>query len=208
VIEDRVKAGVQGRKLTREVAGHDFAMAVEIAGAIEHPWYRCQALTIAASHVSDLAAARTVLNRALAAAHELDEPNRIVTVASWPLRALITRDLADQSAEVNRLLGIIQSEPHSLRRADALFSLLEAVFTNAPLRERVLSSLLSSLAVSHGWRAERIWGGTVLLMAGAGLEAARPILERMPEGKARRRAIRDLEKSEHFGPHWIDYFRG
>lgn len=206
-VEHDVKAGVQGRARARQLASQDPASAVEVANAINHPWYRSQALTIAAENISDSATARNVLRRALAAAHELQEPNRIVTVASWPVRAMLSRDF-DQDADVSRLLDIIQTEPHSLRRANALFALLEAVFTNEALRQRVLSSLLASLAVSHGWRAERVWGFTVLLMAGAGPEAARPIFESMPEGRSKRRTRRDLERSEYVGPRWIHYFRG
>lgn len=206
--EHDVKAGVQGRTRAQQLAARDPEKAVEVAEAINHPWYRCQALTMAAENMPDAASARRVLERALAAAHELQEPNRIVTVSSWPLRALLRNDWPDQSAEVGRLLEIIETEPHSLRRANALFALLEGVFTRESLRERVLSSLLSSLAVSHGWRAERIWGFTVLLMAGAGPEAARAVFESMPEGKARRRTRRDLEKSDYVGPRWIHYFRG
>jgi hypothetical protein len=120
---------------------------------------------------------------------------------------MLSRDF-EQDAEVSGLLDIIQTEPHSLRRADALFALLKGVFTNEALRQRVLSSLLASLAVSHGWRAERVWGFTVLLMAEAGPEAARPIFESMPEGRGKRRTLRDLERSEYVGPRWIHYFRG
>ena len=79
-----------------------------------------------------------------------------------------------------------------MRRADALSFLFGAVFSEAKLRERVLSALLASLSVSHGWRSERLLSFAALRMAAVGMEEAREIWARMPEGRQKRRTAREL----------------
>ena len=193
---ENAKAGVQGRARVQQLVATDVRAAIERAEAIEHPWYRSQALATASTALSDPDAARAVLERAIAAAHELTEPNRIVTVASGPIRALVERGLGVSQAEIDRLLAIIATEPHTLRRADALFHLFRAVYGNRALRERVRSALLAALARSHGWRAARLTRFTALLVAADDAASARRIVETMTESREKRRAVAQLERME------------
>ena len=102
--------------------------ALELARRIVDPWFRCQALSIAAVHERDRRARERAIQDAFAAATELTDPNRIVTVASWPVKALaLTRNHGKASAEVDRLLRIIAAEGSPVRRADALRYLLGSV---------------------------------------------------------------------------------
>jgi hypothetical protein len=188
-IDSLVSSDVQDRARVHQFITSDVGKAFEIASAMGHPWYRCQALA-AVGDVLPEAKARVALDRALRAAHELTEPNRIVTVASWPVGVWVRRGLGDISGEIEKLLAIIATEPHSLRRADALSWLIGSVAPDDKLRERVLSAFLASLHASHGWRAERLWANLVLLMREHDASAAQNVLHAMPEGRAKRRLSR------------------
>ncbi|MCU1244963.1 MAG: hypothetical protein JWN02_873 [Acidobacteria bacterium] len=179
--------GVEGRSRVHDLVKSDVSAAWKTARAIEHPWYRCQALSTVGAALKG-PQAEVSLRQALAAAHELTEPNRIVTVASWPIGVFVRRGIGDVTAEVERLLSIIAAEPHTLRRGHALFSLLGAVFSDPRLRARVFAPLLPALTRSHGWRANRLMELTVVLMAAESPDAAAEVLRAMPEGRERRRA--------------------
>ena len=102
--------------------------ALEVARGIEDPWFRCQALSIAAVHASGRRSQQRAIDDAFAAANELDQANRVVTVSSWPVKALaLAGDLPSISSEVERLLTLISTESSPVRRADALRYLLGAV---------------------------------------------------------------------------------
>jgi len=99
-----------------------------MARMIADPWFRCQALSIAAVHTSDRRARDRAISDAFAAANELNEPNRVVTVSAWPVKALaLTGDDKQVEREVTRLLGLISREASPVRRADALRYLFGAV---------------------------------------------------------------------------------
>ena len=191
-ISDHVKTGVQGRARVKQLIRVDAVEALRVAEDIKHPWYRCQALSLVGEALPDAAASLSVLGKAIQAAHELSEPNRVVTVASWPIKVLLKRTSYDPAAEIQWLLRLIATEPHSLRRSTALFALLEGVFAEPTLRTRVLSALLESLSVSHGWRAERLWRLTTLAMMAESPESAYAIFQAMPEGKEKRRVARQI----------------
>jgi len=100
--------------------------ALRRARGIDEPWFRCQALTFVAAAENDPKARERLVREALSAADEQSEPNRIVTVSAWPLRVMSRSGTQDAlEKEVRRLLGIIATEPHAVRRADALFMLLD-----------------------------------------------------------------------------------
>ena len=102
--------------------------ALEVARGIEDPWFRCQALSIAAVHASDRRSQQRAIDDAFAAANELDQANRVVTVSSWPVKALaLAGKMSSVSSEVARLLQVVSTESSPVRRADALRYLLGAV---------------------------------------------------------------------------------
>jgi hypothetical protein len=191
---------VEQRRHVQQLVARDADAALRLAKTIADPWYRCQALTTVAEALPK-ERAKGVIQLALKAAHEQDQPNRIVTVASWPIGAAVRQGVAVE-AEVERLLQIIASEPHSLRRADALAFLFGAVFPDPKLRQRLLAALLAALSVSHGWRTERLLSFTALRMAALGMEEAREIWARMPEGRQKRRTARELASPEYLGAAW------
>lgn len=172
----------------------DLASAVAAARAIRHPWYRCQSLAIAAMEVDDGKFRLALVDDALAAANQMEEPNRVVTVASWPVEVLASRGPADRCRrEVDRLIAVAATEPHSLRRADALAALLGRAWADEPSRRRCLDAFLAACAAGHGWRRDRLLGMLVPQLAQADARRAAEVVDMIEDPRTQRRARRDLE---------------
>ena len=153
--ERQIADGVKGRADVDRTVSEDWQHARSLARRIQHPWYRCQSLATVAER-AQLKSERTgLLAEAISAAYEQDEPNRIVTAASWPLRALVHVGEAESRQVVERLLRTIVEEPHGLRRLDGLAALLLAVLPSNALRLEVLERFMLTAAESSGWRTER-----------------------------------------------------
>src|SRR5215213_7284958 len=87
ILEVMRTEGVNKRELVGKLARSEPARALEIARSISEPWYRCQSLAHVALYLEDQKQFKKVIGEALAAAYEQTEPNRIVSVASWAVRA-------------------------------------------------------------------------------------------------------------------------
>ena len=110
------------------VAEKDWKKAREIAVKISDPWFKCQALTKVADYAPDKESRLHLIDSALLAASECESPNRRVTVASWPIKAMISLGYSEQiSLPVRKLLNGIGTENSPVRRADALSMLLGAI---------------------------------------------------------------------------------
>jgi hypothetical protein len=120
--------GTQQRNRVATIAKTKPHEALELARSIDDPWFRCQALSIAAVHAPDRHSHKLAIDDAFSAANELGEPNRVVTVSSWPVKALaLAGHMSSVSSEVARLLQVISTESSPVRRADALRYLLGSV---------------------------------------------------------------------------------
>lgn len=148
-------ADVDGRTEVHRLRSVDIDAALRRAREIRHPWYRCQALSyIAEVQRSSLVALR-LLKESLSAAYEEAEPNRIVSVASWPLRQLVALDPAAAKRELEDLLRIILAEPHGLRRLDGLSRMIIAVTDNSEMLAMTKPAFAMACSASEGWRTER-----------------------------------------------------
>ncbi len=187
--------GVEGRSRVHDLVTNDLDRAVKEARKIEHPWYRCQSLARVAEEVRSNDNAAKLLREALAAAREQSEPNRIVSVAAWPVGVMVRRDIAGVDAEVAKLLEVIAPEPNPIRKGDGLLLLLHAVFPRKPLRDEVLHRLLDSMRSARGWRARRILQYTAQAMLEESIEAAERICALIPPSKEANRARRAISLS-------------
>jgi hypothetical protein len=123
-----MNTGTQVRNRVSAIAKTNALEALALARGIDDPWFRCQALTIAAVHTPDRRSQKRAIDDAFSAANELSEPNRVVTVSAWPVKALaLTGHMSSVSSDVGRLLQLISTESSPVRRADALRYLLGAV---------------------------------------------------------------------------------
>ena len=146
---------VGGRSRVWKLAPLDPAGAAKAARQIGHPWYRCQALSRAAEF-HDGAKRLRLLDLALNAAREQSEPNRIVTVSSWPMRVLAA--CASERAEqaIRELIEIAAAEPHNLRRANALQALAASVQGSPALLSLVVPELAAAILGGGGRRMDRV----------------------------------------------------
>jgi hypothetical protein len=190
---------VSDRATVARLAPLDPDQALVVARAIRHPWYRCQAITSVAEIQPSNAVSIRLLNEALSAAREQSEPNRIVSVASWPLKHLAKVAPEIASVELSRLLPIIEAEPHALRRLDGLFRLLGSVASVPELRESVKPSFVATAAVSHGWRSERLVAFAALLLFQFDSIFARTLLASRKPNRFVKRAERELQSCNAIG---------
>jgi len=119
--------GSQIRNNISGVAEGDWRAAEKTVGTISDPWFMCQSFTKVSLYAPDPSDQKRLLDAAFAAAKRCPNPNRIITVGAWPVKAAIRLghiELAKQ--EVQALSSVISSEPSPVRRANALNELLGA----------------------------------------------------------------------------------
>ncbi len=106
----------------------EWRKASAIASEIPDAWFRCQALSKAALLTPNSSDQLQLIHQALGSGAACSDPNRIVKVSSFAVKAcymLGHRDAGDKAAI--DLLETILTEPSPVRRADALDYLLGAV---------------------------------------------------------------------------------
>jgi hypothetical protein len=171
--------------------------AVELAREIQSDWKRCQALASIAGRAAGRSLRLSLIEQAFDSAKATTEPNRIVSVGAWPARVLCDFGYRDHILEfVDRLVRIAETEPHPVRRADALYTLwCHLRLGRAPedVLRRVLDLFLAAAAVAHGWRRDRELRDVAVLLARMGwsddAHAAQALIERP---RVRRQAAREM----------------
>lgn len=115
-----------------KLAASDWRKAAELASGIPDPWFRCQALSKAALLAPDKNHQLQLIHKAFESGAECSEPNRIVTVSTWPVKALFILGYLDEGENAAMsLLEVIQSEASPVRRADALNYLLGSIVASS-----------------------------------------------------------------------------
>ena len=128
-----------------------------------------------------------LLHEALRAAEEQSQINRIVTVASWPLRLMVPIDTKVAKQHLERFIALANQEPHTLRRANALFALANAMAAEDKLLAVVVPSLAGALVHSYGWRTDRLIAWSVEMVGRTLPEAVPALVARHRPGSKRRR---------------------
>lgn len=172
--------GVASRAEVARLVQGNASQALVVARSIEHPWYRCQALTYIVATNPSHVNADVILQESLAAAYSQPEPNRVVSVAMWPLKQLIHVNLTSANHHTAKLLEVISHEPHGLRRLGGLYAILWAVASVQGLRTAALAPFIETAKVSHGWRSERIVDTAILAIAPHDHDAAASLLDSRP----------------------------
>jgi hypothetical protein len=193
--------GVTKRNLVSQLAVSEPLKALEAARSISDPWYRCQSLAHVAWNLEDRKLSEKVIAEALAAAYEHDEPNRVVTVASWAVRAMVKKSDRRLSSVVDGLLDKIQREANPVRQADALVFLFEAVFYEPRVRELVLNALLRACEQMNSWKRPLILSDVALVFALDDPNRASQIIDLMGEGRMSRKTRREMAAGKWLGPH-------
>ncbi len=183
---------VKGRTETSRLLPDDPHSALKIARAIRHPWYRCQALAA----VAEVHSSVPLLIESFSAAYEQTEPNRIVSVASWPLRQLALREPAMAHVELEKLLRVAATEAHGLRRLHALERLFFAVASEPTLREQALAAFNAAAASCQGWRAERSAASVALYLAEFDVSQAEALLRSRVPSRFTNQTFRAIHREE------------
>jgi len=197
----RYPEGVNKRELVGKLALSEPVRALAVARSISEPWYRCQSLAHLARNLEDRNLFKKVIEEALAAAYELNEPNRVVSVASWPVRAMVKKGDRRVSSVVGELLRKIQIEANPVRQADALFFLFEAVFYEPRLRDLVLDALLRACEQMNSWKRPCILSNVALVLAIDDPDRAAQIVDMIGEGRKSRQTRREIAAGKWLGPH-------
>jgi hypothetical protein len=199
------RAGAQGRETVQRLLP-DVSRALAAARAIANPWYRCQALTMVAAHAER--DALQLLEEATKAADDLTEPNRRLCCMAWPMSLLAEMDPRAAAAHIPALLGIAAQEAHTLRRADGLLHLFEAVYPDSRLRSAVWPSLLEALATSRGSRALRLARFAYLVVAPDDPQKAAQLVTVLGDSREGRQAKREAAAGQWLGPHgFVPYYQ-
>ena len=123
------------------------------------------------------------------------EGNRVVTVSAWPLGVLVEIEDFDWfDVELDRLLQLITTEPHPIRRSDAVFALLQRG-QRAPValgrKDIGLSSLSANSSAGHGWKRDRNLRDAAVILKHVGLaDHASRCIEIIENARVRRQAQR------------------
>lgn len=171
---DAVGRGVRARSQVDRLAITDPNAALKLASSIDHSWYRCQSLVAVAEQLHGKAQT-DALSAALAAAREQFEPNRVVTVASWPVRILARIDPDAAAQQLTELVAIAATEPHNLRRAHALQRLAFVVSQYPSLLRLVVPALSEALLGGYGSRIDRVIRDTFNVVRLTHPELLRPL---------------------------------
>lgn len=181
------KEDVAGRARVHKLVLTDPREALKVARAIRHPWYRCQSLSVVAEHWGNATQRRDVLVEALRSAEDQTQINRIVTVASWPLRVMASINVDAIPQHLRRFVELANQELHTLRRADALFALANSVSGRPELLVLVVPSLVNALLLSYGWRTDRLIEWSLQMVKTVMPEALEPLVARHRAGSKKRR---------------------
>jgi hypothetical protein len=172
----------------------DLNAALKVARAIEHPWYRCQSLSSVAAQSEPVSEKRKLVQEAFRSARECENPNRIVTVASWPLAVLANNGLADDiRQELEPLLEILNGEQNPVCRIDALVRLV-ATFRNGPMDcfYRVLAQFEDGCRVCRSWKGDYNLRSIAPLVDKVDPLRAAALLELIKQPRIRRRAFKEI----------------
>ena len=135
-----------------------------------------------------------VAREALKAAFSDSDSYRQVAATAWPLRALIEREFGGVAQnQLPEILKLSREIANPVSRSDALFLLWESVF---PVQQQgVLLDELVASCQNH-FKADTLLRDTVLILASRNPQRARKLAEKMPDGKAKRQALKRLEAGE------------
>ena len=177
------------------------SVALDLARRQHDAWKRCQYLAQVAWQTEDPDEVKKIIGEALEAAYVLKEPNRIVSVAAWPVRVMVVKRDRRLGGVVHDLEQKIQTEPNPVRRAHALLLLFEAVYSEPQLREPVLALLMRACEQMNSWRRPIILSDVALILAADDPTRAAQVVDMIGEGRKSRQTRRSIAEGRWLGPH-------
>ena len=193
------------------LANNELDTAIRIARLMSDPWLRCRALALVAWHTHEWKRFRKLIAESFDAASQIEDPNRAVTVAAWPLAALARRQVESTGAAkrydreirsiLPRLMKTLGDDANSVSRADALLTLVHAVSPFKPaFRMELLALLIKECKNARNWKAQRQLEEAALVVAGDDLATAHKLIELLKESRKQRIIARIADHPEVLGP--------
>lgn len=192
---ERMVEGVRGRNWVHEHVQQDPTAALSAARKIQHPWYRCQALSQVAEYCADKAMKLLILQEALQAARSQSEPNRTIVVSAWPLSIMVTAFQKEALEVAYELLALSETEQHGLRRLDAQASLIQSVMQLSKARELLLPKFEETAMRSHGWRSDKLVAWVAITIARYDGDAAWRLVQSRPANRFSKAAAKQIEST-------------
>lgn len=115
---------------------------------------------------------------------------------AWPMRQLvhIKPELAER--EIKSLVALAELEPHTLRRADALFALSWSVSEVNSHLQLIVPSLIQALLGGHGRRIGRLIRYSVDLIQKAQPEALDALILHHSENRQKKKLLLNLNEQQ------------
>ncbi len=183
----------KARDQVAELARTEPAEALRIARMIADPWFATQALAWVVRFAPANIAA-VALKEARATAKAGRDAYQRSTVLAWPIRAAIqSGDVAAARAMLDDAVALLAKARPVASRAEAGGLLLEAAFPGGrDLWEPVLAAIEKDAPPGDDWRAGRVYRSIAHIIATEDAESARRLVAKLPAGKTRDRAEKEL----------------
>jgi len=180
-------------------------------GAIDDPWFRCQALARLAWQTPDPARFFERVAESMASGWSIEDPNRSATVIAWPVAALAGRmGLGpDERARADRELGdaiarvtnVVAQAPSPASRGDALLWHVHALSPSRPdLRRLVLDGLVEACRAPANRKRQRQLERAVLAVAPDDPETAMRLAGSLDVGRRLRTTASIEGRRQGLGP--------
>lgn len=183
----------KARDQVAEMAPSRPAEALRLARTIADPWFAVQAFAWVARFAPD-DTGETALTEAEDTAKAGRDAYQRSAVLAWPIRAAIeTGRLEAAHRMIARGVALLPKVRPAGSRAEAGGLLLEAAFPGGDAMWRpVLEAIETHCPPGNDWRAGRLYRSLAHIVVTEDPQAARRLVEALPEGKTRDRAEKEL----------------
>lgn len=183
----------KARDQVAELAPSRPAEALRVARMIADPWFAVQALAWVARFAKDDIGATALAEAGDTAKAGRDAYQRSAVLA-WPIRAAIETGRLDTAQKMLASgVALLPKVRPPGSRAEAGGLLLEAAFPGGrSLWQPVLAAIEKHCKPGDDWRAGRLYRSLAHIVSREDPDAARRLVEALPEGKTRARAEKEL----------------
>jgi hypothetical protein len=196
------------RDLSTRLAPDQPERALNVARAIEAPWFRCQALAWVARYWPDEKYDR-LLQEAMRAGDLQDDVFKQVAVSAWPIRAYLERGNPSPAqkllAKYTRAASAIENMGS---RSEALFTLFQSSKPFAlDLWQPVFWALVDAAEPAISWRQGRNLRDVVAMVRSDNLELVQQAFQKLSDEKNLSKIRRYLDKPSHAEPRpffWLE----
>lgn len=173
--------------------------ALDLARAVDDPWFRCQALAWVARYAEE-DQVEPIARESLVSARQERQAYRTVAVRAWPIAAVTERGLTDLGGRWAEDAGHESRRiEHPVSRLDALYHVVQAGWST-PSRPKLTEWLRRAARDAASWRSGRIQAHLIGMLLPDQRDLSLEVLEEMAAGQYKRQASRILTAGTHLPP--------